>query len=81
MSERKPIDRALRCFLDEHAAALGAPAEMTDEARTHLLRQRMVRAPALIERDGPRRHRHVRHYPHELCASRKSRVDRPSLLS
>jgi acetyl esterase len=44
MTERKPIDQALRRFLDEQAAALGAPAEMTDEARTHMLRQRMVRA-------------------------------------
>jgi acetyl esterase len=44
MRERKPIDQALRRFLDEQAAALGAPAEMTDEARTHMLRQRMVRA-------------------------------------
>jgi acetyl esterase len=44
MTERKAIDRALRRFLDEQAAALGAPAEMTDEARTCMLRQRMVRA-------------------------------------
>jgi acetyl esterase len=44
MRERKPIDQALRRFLDEQAAALGAPAEMTDEARTRMLRQRMVRA-------------------------------------
>ena len=44
MRERKPIDQALRRFLDEQAAALGAPVEMTDEARTRWLRQRMVRA-------------------------------------
>ncbi len=44
MRERKPIDQALRRFLDEQAAALGAPAEMTDEARTRMQRQRMVRA-------------------------------------
>ena len=44
MRERKPIDYALRRFLDEQAAALGAPAEMTDEARTRMQRQRMVRA-------------------------------------
>jgi acetyl esterase len=42
--ERKPIDPALRRFLDEQAAALGVPVEMTDEARTRMLRQRMVRA-------------------------------------
>jgi acetyl esterase len=44
MRERRPIDQALRRFLDEQAAALGAPVEMTDEARTRMLRQRMVRA-------------------------------------
>jgi acetyl esterase len=44
MRERKPIDPALRRFLDEQAAASGAPVEMTDEARTRMLRQRMVRA-------------------------------------
>jgi acetyl esterase len=44
MRERKPIDQALRRFLDEQAAALGPPAEMTDEARTRMLRERMVRA-------------------------------------
>jgi len=44
MRERKAIDLALRRFLDEQAAALGAPAEMTDEVRTRMLRQRMVRA-------------------------------------
>jgi acetyl esterase len=44
MRERKPVDQALRRFLDEQAAALGAPVEMTDEARTRMLRQRMVRA-------------------------------------
>jgi acetyl esterase len=44
MRERKPIDPALRRFLDEQAAASAAPAEMTDEGRTRMLRQRMVRA-------------------------------------
>jgi acetyl esterase len=44
MRERKPVDQALRRFLDEQAAASGVPPEMTDEARTHMLRQRMVRA-------------------------------------
>jgi acetyl esterase len=44
MRERKPIDQALRRFLDEQAAALGAPVEMTNEARTRMLRERMVRA-------------------------------------
>jgi acetyl esterase len=44
MRERKPIDQALRRFLDEQAATLGVPAELTDEARKHMLRQRMVRA-------------------------------------
>jgi acetyl esterase len=44
MRERKPIDQALRRFLDEQAAALGPAAEITDEARTRMLRERMVRA-------------------------------------
>jgi acetyl esterase len=44
MKERKPIDQALRRFIDEQAAALGVPVEMTDEARARMLRQRMVRA-------------------------------------
>jgi acetyl esterase len=44
MRERKPIDPELRRFLDEQAAALGPSVEMTDEARTRMLRQRMVRA-------------------------------------
>jgi acetyl esterase len=44
MRERKPIDPALRRFLDEQAAASGAPVEMTVEGRTRMLRQRMVRA-------------------------------------
>jgi acetyl esterase len=44
MRGRKPIDQALRRFLDEQAAAAGAPAEMTDADRTRMLRQRMVRA-------------------------------------
>ena len=47
MRERKPIDPALRSFLDEQAAAVGAPVEMSDEARTRLLRQRMVRDEGL----------------------------------
>ena len=44
MRERKPIDAALRLFLDEQAVALGPPVEMTDEARTRMVRERMVRA-------------------------------------
>ena len=44
MRERKPIDQALRRFLDEQAAAFGVPVEMTDAARAQMLRQRMVRA-------------------------------------
>ncbi len=43
MRERKPFDQALRRFLDEQAADSGPPVEMTDEARTRMLRQRMVR--------------------------------------
>ncbi len=44
MVERKPIDPALRRFIDEQVAAWGAPVEMTDEARTRVLRERMVAA-------------------------------------
>jgi acetyl esterase len=44
MSERKPIDGALRRFLDEQAAALGPPQTMTDAARVRMVRERMVRA-------------------------------------
>jgi hypothetical protein len=44
MVERKPIDPALRRFIDEQVAAWGAPVEMTDEARTRMLRERMVAA-------------------------------------
>jgi acetyl esterase len=44
MRERKPIDGALRRFLDEQAAALGPPVAMTDEARVRMVRERMVRA-------------------------------------
>ena len=44
MAERKPIDPALRRFIDEQVAAWGAPVEMTDEARTRMLRERMVAA-------------------------------------
>src|ERR1700722_3437216 len=42
--ERTPIDPALRRFIDEQVAAWGAPVEMTDEARTRMLRVRMVAA-------------------------------------
>jgi acetyl esterase len=44
MRERKPIDAALRRFLDDQAAALGPPVEMTDAARTEMLRDRIMRA-------------------------------------
>lgn len=44
MRERKPIDAALRLFLDEQAAAWGPPVEVTDEVRTRIVRERMVRA-------------------------------------
>jgi acetyl esterase len=44
MRERKPIDAALRLFLDEQAAAWGPPVEMTDEARTRMVRERLDRA-------------------------------------
>jgi acetyl esterase len=44
MRERKPIDSALRRFLDEQAAAAGAPVEMTNEERTHMVRARLVKA-------------------------------------
>jgi acetyl esterase len=44
MTERKPIDGALRRFLDEQAAAFGPPQTMTDEARVRMVRERMVRA-------------------------------------
>jgi len=44
MRERKPIDGALRRFLDEQAAAFGPPQTMTDEARVRMVRERMVRA-------------------------------------
>ena len=43
MRERKPIDQALRSFLDEQAAAPG-PAQMTDEERARSRRTLMVRA-------------------------------------
>jgi len=42
--ERKPIDAALRRFLDEHAAAAGRPPEMPDEARTRMVRELVMRA-------------------------------------
>jgi acetyl esterase len=44
MSQRKPIDAALRRFLDEQAAAFGPPQAMSDEARVRMVRERMVRA-------------------------------------
>ena len=45
MRERKPIDRALRRFLDEQqAAASSGPAVMTDEARARMTRALMVRS-------------------------------------
>ncbi len=44
MVERKPIDPALRRFIDEQVLAWGPPVEMTDEARTLMLRERMVAA-------------------------------------
>ena len=49
MRERKPIDGALRHFLDEQAAALGSPAETTNEARVRMVRAMMVRALASRE--------------------------------
>ena len=42
--EKKPIDGALRRFLDEQAMAFGPPQAMSDEARVRLVRERMVRA-------------------------------------
>jgi acetyl esterase len=42
--EKKPIDGALRRFLDEQAAVFGPPQAMSDEARVSLVRERMVRA-------------------------------------
>jgi acetyl esterase len=44
MTERKPLDPALRRFLDEQAAAAGQPGEMTDEERLAMARARIVRA-------------------------------------
>jgi acetyl esterase len=45
MRERKPIDRALRRFLDEQAeAAPSDPVQTTNEERAHLRRALMVRA-------------------------------------
>lgn len=43
MRDRKPIDRALRRFLDEQAAA-GAPLMLTHEDRTHFARASMMQA-------------------------------------
>ena len=44
MRERKPIDGALRRFLDEEAAPSGGLAQMTDEALVCLGRAFIVRA-------------------------------------
>ena len=44
MRERKPIDPALRRFLDEQAAASGAPSGMPDEALVRARRALLVRA-------------------------------------
>ena len=44
MTERKPLDSALRRFLDEQAAAAGQPGEMTDEERLAMARARIMRA-------------------------------------
>jgi acetyl esterase len=44
MRERKPIDGALRRFLDEEAAPSGDLAQMTDEALVRLGRAFIVRA-------------------------------------
>jgi len=44
VSERKPIDGALRRFLDEQAADSGRLAAMTDEVRARTVRALMVRA-------------------------------------
>jgi acetyl esterase len=44
MTERKPLDAALRRFLDEQAAAAGQPVEMTDEERLAMARARIMRA-------------------------------------
>jgi len=44
MTERKPLDAALRRFLDEQAAAAGQPGEMTDGERLAMARARIVRA-------------------------------------
>jgi hypothetical protein len=44
MRERKPIDEALRRFLDEEAAPSGDLAQMTDEALVRLGRALIVRA-------------------------------------
>src|ERR1700712_5213431 len=44
MREQKPIDPALRQFLDEQAAASGGPPQMEDEARARAGRALMLRA-------------------------------------
>jgi acetyl esterase len=44
MAERKPIDGALRRFLDEQAAATVVPANMTEDERKQMLRARLIRA-------------------------------------
>ena len=44
MTERKPLDAALRRFLDEQAAAAGQPGELTEEERLAMARARIMRA-------------------------------------
>ena len=44
MRERKPIDGALRRFLDELSAGLGSPEPITDEERVRKMRALMVAA-------------------------------------
>jgi acetyl esterase len=44
MRERRPIDGALRRFLDEQAAASGAPVPMTDEELARIRRALLMRA-------------------------------------
>jgi acetyl esterase len=44
MSEREPIDPALRHFLDEQAASAGPAVAMSDQERTAMARARLVKA-------------------------------------